>query len=100
MSNEAWNGVTEGTKRLAGRKLFIDDTGGLDLGRLAAKARSIKRRHGLALLVIDYLGLMRSTGGSQRENRTQEIGAISRGLKALAKELRTPVIVLAQLNRQ
>lgn len=100
MNDEAWNGVTEGVKRLAERKLFIDDTGGLDLGRLAAKARSIKRRHGLALLVVDYLGLMRSTGGGQRENRTQEIGAISRGLKALAKGLQTPVIVLAQLNRQ
>lgn len=98
MSNEEWNGITEGAKRLAGRKLFIDDTGGLDLGRLATKARSIKRRHGLALVVIDYLGLMRSA--AQRENRTQEIGAISRGLKALAKELQTPVIVLAQLNRQ
>lgn len=100
VQDKSWPRVTAGVERLADRKLFIDDTGGLDLGRLAAKARSIKRRHGLALLVVDYLGLMRSAGGTQRENRTQEIGAISRGLKALAKELQTPVIVLAQLNRQ
>ncbi|MGT2430654.1 replicative DNA helicase [Cupriavidus basilensis] len=100
MNDKEWNGITEGVKRLAERKLFIDDTGGLDLGRLATKARSIKRRHGLALLVVDYIGLMRSGANSSRENRTQEIGAISRGLKALAKELQTPVMVLAQLNRQ
>lgn len=100
MLDQSWPGVTAGVQRLAERKLFIDDTGGLDLGRLSAKARSIKRRHGLALLAIDYLGLMRSASSGQRENRTQEIGAISRGLKALAKELQAPVIVLAQLNRQ
>ncbi|MDR9384318.1 DnaB-like helicase C-terminal domain-containing protein [Ralstonia sp. 11b] len=100
MGDKEWNAVTKAVERLAHRNLFVDDTGGLDLARLAAKARSIKRRYGLALLVVDYLGLMRSTGGTQRENRTQEIGAISRGLKALAKELQTPVIVLAQLNRQ
>lgn len=99
VQDRSWPRVTAGVERLADRKLFIDDTGGLDLGRLAAKARSIKRRHGLALLVIDYIGLMRGAA-AQRENRTQEIGAISRGLKALAKELQTPVIVLAQLNRQ
>lgn len=100
LSDKGWNAITKGVERLAHQNLFVDDTGGLDLARLAAKARSIKRRHGLALLVVDYLGLMRSAGGAQRENRTQEIGAISRGMKALAKELKAPVIVLAQLNRQ
>ncbi|MCK6392072.1 DnaB-like helicase C-terminal domain-containing protein [Zoogloea sp.] len=74
---------------------FIDDTPAVSVAYVRAKARRIHRNHGLGLVVIDYLGLMRGTG----DNRTQEVGSISRGLKALAKELKVPVIALAQLNR-
>jgi len=75
--------------------MFIDDTPAVTVAYVRAKARRIRRAHGLGLVVIDYLGLMRGTG----DNRTQEVGSISRGLKALAKELQVPVIALAQLNR-
>ncbi len=75
--------------------MFIDDTPAVTVAYVRAKARRIQRTHGLGLVVIDYLGLMRGTG----DNRTQEVGSISRGLKALAKELKVPVIALAQLNR-
>lgn len=75
--------------------LFIDDRGAVTVGYVRAKARRIKRQHGLGLIVIDFLQLMRGSG----ENRTHEIGSISRGLKALAKELQVPIIALAQLNR-
>lgn len=75
--------------------MFIDDTPAVTVAHVRAKARRIQRAHGLGLVVIDYLGLMRGTG----DNRTQEVGSISRGLKALAKELKVPVIALAQLNR-
>jgi len=75
--------------------MFIDDTPAATVAYVRAKARRIQRAHGLGLIVVDYLGLMRGTG----DNRTQEVGSISRGLKALAKELKVPVIALAQLNR-
>lgn len=75
--------------------MFIDDTPAVTVAYVRAKARRIRRAQGLGLVVIDYLGLMRGTG----DNRAQEVGSISRGLKALAKELQIPVIALAQLNR-
>lgn len=75
--------------------MFIDDTPAVSVAYVRAKARRIRRAQGLGLAVIDYLGLMRGTG----DNRAQEVGSISRGLKALAKELQVPVIALAQLNR-
>ena len=78
--------------------LYIDDTGGISLGKLATRARRMKRSHGLDLLVVDYLQLM--TGGARPENRVQEISQITQGLKALAKELNVPVVAAAQLSRQ
>lgn len=75
---------------------FLCDKGAIGVPFVRAKARQIKRKHGLALVVIDYLQLMTAPG---HNNRTQEIGSISRGLKALAKELNVPIIALAQLNR-
>lgn len=75
--------------------LFIDDRPAIGTAYVRAKARRMQRQHGLDLIVIDYLQLMRGQG----DNRTQEIGSISRGLKALAKELRVPIIAMAQLNR-
>ena len=80
--------------------LYIDDTAGLSILQLRARARRMQQQHGIKLLVIDYLQLMHSTARRAQENRQQEIADISSGIKALAKELDLPVIVLAQLNRE
>jgi replicative DNA helicase len=89
--------------QLVESRLFIDDTAGISLAEMRAKARRLKLNSGgLDLIVIDYLQLMTATlAGSKKgyENRTQEVSAISRGLKALAKELDVPVIALSQLSR-
>lgn len=90
-------------ERLMASKLFIDDTPGITLAEMRAKARRLRQQEGrLDLIVIDYLQLMTgSTGASQKkfENRTQEVSAVSRGLKALAKEMKVPVVALSQLSR-
>ncbi len=83
------------------KPLFIDDTPALSIGQLAARARRLKRQHGLDLLVVDYLQLVSGDGGARgNENRVQEISAITRGLKAIAKELDIPVVALSQLSRR
>jgi replicative DNA helicase len=79
---------------------FIDDTGGITLAKLAARARRLKRTVGLDLLIVDYLQLITMGPATRQENRVQEVSAITQGLKALAKELSIPVIALAQLSRQ
>lgn len=86
--------------RLQRAPLYIDQTGGISIAQLAARARRLKRQHGLDVLIIDYIQLM--TGASKRasENRVQEITEITTGLKALAKELNVPIIALSQLSRQ
>ena len=86
--------------KLSGSKLFIDDTAGLSILQLRAKARRLWQQHGIKLFVIDYLQLLHSTGRRSQDNRQQEIADISSGIKALAKELKVPVIVLSQLNRE
>jgi replicative DNA helicase len=90
-------------ERLMASKLFIDDTPGITLAEMRAKARRLRQQEGrLDLIVIDYLQLMTgSTGATQKkfENRTQEVSAVSRGLKALAKEMKVPVVALSQLSR-
>jgi replicative DNA helicase len=89
-------------ERLMESKMFIDDTPGITLAEMRAKARRLKQQHGsLDLIVIDYLQLMTGSAGGQKgfENRTQEVSAISRGLKALAKEMKPPVVALSQLSR-
>ena len=80
--------------------LFIDATGGITMAKLAARARRLKRMHGLDLIVVDYLQLVTIGEGSRVDNRVQEVSAITQGLKSLAKELAVPVIALAQLSRQ
>ena len=85
-------------------RLFIDDTAGISLAEMRAKARRLRQQNGqLDLIMVDYLQLMSATlpsaGGKRYENRTQEVSAISRGLKALAKELDVPVVALSQLSR-
>jgi replicative DNA helicase len=91
--------VVRAMEELASSPIYIDDTPGISLSEMRAKARRLQQSTGaLGLLVVDYLQLM-SGGGKRYENRTQEVSAISRGLKALAKELRVPVIALSQLSR-
>ena len=91
--------VVHAMDELAHAPIFIDDTPGIVLSEMRAKARRLKQSQGkLDLLIVDYLQLM-SGGGKRFENRTQEVSAISRGLKGLAKELNVPVIALSQLSR-
>jgi len=97
LEDEDWSRVTSAIRQLREVKIFIDDEPGMSPVKLAAKARRLKREHGLGLIVIDYLQLMSVPGNS--ENRATEISEISRSLKGLAKELQVPVIALSQLNR-
>jgi replicative DNA helicase len=92
-----WARLTAAAGRLSEAPIFIDDTAGLSVLEVRAKARRMKAEHGLHLLVIDYLQLMR--GRRESESRQQEISDISRSLKALAKELNVPVVALSQLSR-
>lgn len=80
--------------------LYIDDTGGLSVGQLAARARRLKRQKGLDLLIVDYLQLLSGSSKKSSENRVQELTEITTTLKALAKELEVPLIALSQLSRQ
>jgi replicative DNA helicase len=80
--------------------LFIDQTGGISIAQLAARARRLKRQRGLDVIVIDYIQLMQGTSARASQNRVQEITEITTGLKALAKELAVPIIALSQLSRQ
>jgi replicative DNA helicase len=94
--------LIQGLEKLMESKIFIDDTPGITLAEMRAKARRLKQQQGqLDLIVIDYLQLMTGSNSNARgfENRTQEVSAISRGLKALAKEMRVPVVALSQLSR-
>jgi len=91
--------LTGAAGKLANSPLFIDDSPGLSILQLRAKARRMSQQHGIKLFVIDYLQLLHSTA-RRAENRQQEIADISNGIKSLAKELNVPVIVLSQLNRE
>ncbi len=97
ISDEDWVRITGATSQLSEAKIFVDETAALNPTELRARARRVKREHGLSLVVVDYLQLMQVPG--TKENRATEIAEISRGLKALAKELQVPVIALSQLNR-
>src|SRR6516162_222254 len=94
--------LTFATESLMQARLFVDDTPGISVTEMRSKARRLKHQEGrLDLLIVDYLQLMSAVpiGGKRFENRTQEVSAISRGLKAVAKELRVPVVALSQLSR-
>jgi replicative DNA helicase len=91
----------EASQELSQIPLYIDDTPALSISAVRTRARRLKRQHGLSLLIIDYLQLLRGTGSKQgTDNRVQEVAEITRGLKAIAKELQIPVIALSQLSRQ
>ena len=86
--------------RDGGLPLYIDETGGLPIAQLAARARRLKRQRGLDLLVIDYIQLLSGSSRRSNENRVQEVTEITTSLKALAKELNMPIVALSQLSRQ
>ena len=96
-SESEWEKFVLTTQDLSTLPLFIDDTGGISMAQLAARARRMKREKNIGLIVIDYLQLITSSG--RVENRVQEITAITTGLKALAKELNVPIMALSQLSR-
>jgi replicative DNA helicase len=94
---QAWQAVTHGCAQLEPLRFGIDETPAITLLELRMKAKAWKRRHGLDVIIVDYLGLM---SGGDGDKRSEQIGSYSRGLKALAKELDIAVIALAQLNRK
>jgi replicative DNA helicase len=95
--DEDWSRINTAVQLMSDAPIFIDDSGALSPTEVRARARRLKREHGLGLIVVDYLQLMQVQGST--ENRATEISEISRSLKALAKELGLPVVVLSQLNR-
>ena len=97
ISREEWARMSMAFKELGEARMFIDDTAGLGIMEMRAKARRLREERGLDLLVLDYLQLMRGRG--RYESRQQEISDISRSLKELAKELRIPILALSQLSR-
>lgn len=99
IAESEWGKLAMGAGKLADTKIYIDDTPGITVLEMRAKARRLKAEHGLGMLIVDYLQLM-SGSRSKSEGREQEISEISRSLKALAKELSIPVLALSQLNRR
>lgn len=100
LEDRDWEKLISVSDSLSSAPLFIDDTPGITVLEMRSKARRLKMEHGLSLIVIDYLQLMQgSSKGKGAENRQQEISEISRSLKALARELKVPVIALSQLSR-
>jgi replicative DNA helicase len=97
LSEEDWSRIDSAVSMMSNAPIYIDDSGALTPTEVRARARRLKREHGLGLIVVDYLQLMSVTGTT--ENRATEISEISRSLKALSKELDVPVIALSQLNR-
>ena len=95
LSDRQWGEVSQAMCTLNTRQLWIDDAAGLTVSTIRARAASLDARVGLGLIVVDYLQLVHGRG----ENRTQQVGSVARGLKAIAKELQVPVIACAQLNR-
>jgi replicative DNA helicase len=98
ISRDDFQKLSRASQELSELPLFIDDTPALTIAGLRARARRLKRRHDIGLVVVDYLQLLQGTGRAQ-DNRVNEISEISRGLKTLAKELEVPVIALSQLSR-
>ena len=96
MTEQEFRRFVEAAKSLESCPLYIDDTPARPISQVAARARRLKRTHGLDVLMIDYLQLLK---GSSKENRVQEVSEITQGLKAIAKELNSPVVALSQLSR-
>ncbi|QNM83734.1 replicative DNA helicase [Sphingomonas sabuli] len=99
ISKQEFKSLARAAAELESLPLYIDDTPGLTIAALRARARRLKRQKGIGLIVVDYLQLLQGTGRNGNDNRVNEISEISRGLKTLAKELQVPVIALSQLSR-
>jgi replicative DNA helicase len=98
LSREDWSALALAAGKISDQPIFIDDTPSINTLEIRAKARRLKKEHGVGLIVVDYLQLMK--GATKSESREKEISEISRSLKALAKELEAPVLALSQLNRK
>jgi replicative DNA helicase len=101
LSPDDWPRVSQAADRLSKANIFIDDSEGMTVAEMRTKARRLKAQHGLSLVIVDYIQLMEGAPNLRRrdENRVQEISAISRGLKMMARDLEVPIIVVSQLNR-
>lgn len=99
LTDEDWMNLVEGSANIANSRLVIDDTPGITLPTLRSKCRKLKLEYGIQIVIIDYLQLMSGDTKSNSASRQQEISEISRGLKALARELNVPVVALSQLSR-
>ena len=99
ISQQEFRQLARAAAELSSLPLYIDDTPGLTIAALRARARRLKRQKGIGMIVVDYLQLLQGSGRSTNDNRVQEISEISRGLKQLAKELDLPVLALSQLSR-
>ena len=100
IESDEFDRIVEASQELQNLPLYIDQTGGLTVAQLAARARRLKRQRGLGLVVVDYLQLLSGSNRRAAEGRVQEVSEITTGLKALAKELHVPVLALSQLSRQ
>ncbi len=98
LTDEDWRKLTMAMGSLSNAGIYIDDTPGVRIGEIRSKCRRLKQEHGLGMILIDYLQLIQGDGRSG-DNRQQEVSEISRSLKALARELKVPVIALSQLSR-
>jgi replicative DNA helicase len=99
VASEKFSDLVMASQELQRLPIFIDDTPALSISAMRTRARRLKRQHGLGLIVVDYLQLIAPSPGSRHDNRVQELSEITRGLKALAKELHVPVLALSQLSR-
>jgi replicative DNA helicase len=99
ISENDFSKIVKASKDLADLQFFIDDTPSISIAALRTRARRMKRRHNLSLIVVDYLQLIKGSSKSSEDSRVQEISEITQGLKAIAKELNIPVIALSQLSR-
>lgn len=100
ITEQEFHKLTEVSQELESLPLYIDDTGGITVAQLAARARRLKRRTGLGLIVVDYIQLLSGSSAKAAQGRVQEVTEITTNLKALAKELEVPIIALSQLSRQ
>ena len=100
ITEDQFAAIVEAAREMNRIPFYLDQTGGLTIGQLSARARRLKRQRGLDLLIIDYIQLLQGSSKRGDENRVQEVTEITNQLKALAKELSVPILALSQLSRQ
>jgi replicative DNA helicase len=98
LSRDEWGAIAKARSALSARPLIIEDSGGLSIDQLSAKARELRNTRSIDIIYIDYIQLMNGTG--RNRSRTEEVSDISRGIKILAKELEIPIVALSQLSRK